>query len=70
MLKILHDKVQHYMKRELPDVQAGFIKGRRIRDQIANVHWIVEKTRKIEKSVYLCLINYAKIFDVVDHNKL
>ena len=58
------------MNWEVPGVQAGFIKGRRIRDQIANIHWIVEKTREIEKSIYICLIDYAKMFDCVDHNKL
>jgi len=58
------------MNRELPDVQAGFKKGRGTRDQIANIHWIIEKTREFQKNIYFCFINYAKTFDCVDHNKL
>ena len=58
------------MNRELPDVQAGFRKGRGTRDQIANTHWNVEKAREFQKTIYLCFIDYAKVFDCVDHNKL
>ena len=58
------------MNHELPDVQAGFRKGRRTRDQIANIHWIIEKEREFQKSIYFCFIDYAKGFDCVDHNKL
>ena len=58
------------MNRELPDVQAGFRKGRGTRDQIANIRWIMEKARKFQKNIYFCLIDYAKAFDCVDHNKL
>ena len=70
MLKILQARLHHYMNCELPDVQAGFRKGRGIRDQIANICWIMEKTREFQKSIYFCLIDYAKAFDCVDHNKL
>ena len=70
MLKILQAKLQQYVNHELPDVQAGFKKGRRIRDQIANIHWIIEKVREFQKNVYFCFIDYAKAFDCVDHNKL
>ena len=70
MFKILHKTLQQYMNRELPDVQVGFRKGRGIRDQIANIHWITEKAREFQKNIYLCFINYAKAFDCVDHNKL
>ena len=59
-----------YMNHELPDVQARFIKGRGTRDQIANIHWIIEKPRDFQKNIYLCFIDYAKAFDCVDHNKL
>ena len=59
-----------YLNRELPDVQAGFRKGRGTRDQIANIHWIFEKARKFQKNIYFCFIDYAKAFDYVDHNKL
>ena len=69
MLKILQARLQQYMNCELPD-QAGFIKGRRTRDQIANILWIMEKARKIQKNIYFCFIDYAKAFDCVDHNKL
>ena len=58
------------MNRELPDVQAGFRKGRGIRDQIANIRWIMERAREFQKNIYFCLIDYAKAFDCVDHNKL
>ena len=58
------------MNRELPDVQAGFRKDRGTRDQIANIHWIIEKAREFQKSIYLCFIDYTKTFDYVDHNKL
>ena len=70
MLKILQARLQQYMNRELPDVQAGFRKGRGIRDQIANIPWIMEKAREFQKNIYFCFINYAKPFDFVDHNKL
>ena len=69
MLKILQARLQQYVNRELPDVQAGFRKGRGPRDQIANIHWIIEKTR-VPKKIYFCFIDYAKAFDCVDHNKL
>ena len=70
MLKILQAKRQQYVKRELPDVQAGFRKGRETRDQIANICWIKEKAREFQKNIYFCFIDYAKAFDCVDHNKL
>ena len=70
MLKILQTRLQQYVNRELPHVQAGFRKGRGTRDQIANNHWIIEKARKFQKNIYFCLIDYAKAFDYVDHNKL
>ena len=70
MLKILQARFQEYMNQELRDVQTGFRKGRRTRDQIANIHWITEKTRELQKNIYFCFINYAKAFDCVDHNKL
>ena len=70
MLKILQARFQQYEKSELPDVQAGFRKGRGTRDQIANIHWIMEKARKFQKNIYFCFIDYAKVFDCVDHNKL
>ena len=69
MLKILQARLQQYVNRELPDVQAGFRKGRGTRDQIANI-WIMEKAREFEKNIYFCFIDYAKAFDCVDHNKL
>ena len=69
-LKILQARLQQYVKHELPNVQAGFRKGRGTRDQIANFHWIFEKAREFQKSIYFCFINYAKAFDCVDHNKL
>ena len=70
MLKILQARLQQHMNRELPDVQAGFRKGRGTRDQIANIHWIIEKAREFQKNIYICFIDYAKAFDCVDHNKL
>ena len=70
MLKILQDSLQQYVNRELPDVQAGFRKSRRIRDQIASIHWIIEKAREFQKDIYICFIDYAKVFDCMDHNKL
>ena len=70
MLKILQARLQQYMNCELPDVQAGFRKGRGARDQIANIRWIMEKAREFQKNIYFCLIDYAKAFDCVDHNKL
>ena len=70
MLKILQARLQQYMNHELPDVQAGFRKGRGTRDQIANIHWIIEKARKFQKNTYFCFIDYAKAFDCVDHTKL
>ena len=69
MLKILQARLQQYMNRELPDVQAGFRKGRGTRDQIANIHWMIEKAREFKKNIYFCFIDYAKAFDCVDHNK-
>ena len=70
MLKIPQDRLQQYVKQELPDVQAGFRKGRGTRDQIANIRWIIEKAREFQKNIYFCFIDYAKAFDYVDHNKL
>ena len=70
MLKILQARLHQYVNRELPDVQAGFRKGRGIRDQIANIHRITEKAREFQKNIYFCFIDYAKDFDCVDHNKL
>ena len=70
MLKILQTRLQQYMNRELPDVQAGFRKGRGTRDQIANICWIMEKARDFQKTIYFCFIDYAKPFDFVDHIKL
>ena len=72
MLKILQARLQQYVNREVPDIQAGFRKGRGIRDQIANIHWIIEKAREREfqKYIYFCFIDYVKAFDCVDHNKL
>ena len=70
MLKILQASLQQYVNCEFPDAQAGFRKGRRTRDQIANVHWIIEKAREFQKNIYFCFIDYAKVFDSVDHNKL
>ena len=70
MLKILQARLQQYMNHELPDVQAGFRKGRGTRDQIANICWIIEKAREFQKNIYICVIDYAKSFKCVDHNKL
>ena len=68
MLKILQARIQQYMNHELPDVQAGFRKGRGMRDQITNIRWIMEKAREFQKNIYFCFIDYAKAFDCVDHS--
>ena len=68
MLKILQASIQQYVDHEIPDVQAGFRKGRGTRDQIANIHWIIEKAREFQKNIYFCFIDYTKDFDCVDHN--
>ena len=70
MLKILQARLQQYMNREVPNVQAGFRKGRGTRDQIANICWIIKKARQFQKNIYFCFIDYAKAFDCVDHSKL
>ena len=70
MLKILQARLQQYVNREFPDVQAGFRKGRGTRDQMANMHWIIGKTREFQKNIYFCFIDYAKAFNCVDHSKL
>ena len=70
MLKILQARLQQHMNRELPDVQAGFRKGRRTRDQVANIRWIIKEAREFQKNVYFCFIDYTKAFDCVDLNKL
>ena len=70
MLKILQDRLQQYVNQELPDVQAGFRKGRGTRDQIANIHWIIEKAREFQKNIHPCFTDYAKAFDCMGHNKL
>ena len=70
IFKILQARLQQYMNSELPDVQAGFRKGRGTRDQIANICSIIEKAREFQKNIYFCLVDYAKAFDCVDHNKL
>ena len=70
MFKILQARLQQYANCELPDVQDGFRKGRGIRDQIANIRWIMEKAREFRKNIHFCFIDYAKAFDCVDHNKL
>ena len=70
MIKILQARLQQYVNSELPDVQAGFRKGRGTRDQIASIGWIIEKAREFQKNIYFCFIDYAKAFDCVDHNKL
>ena len=70
MLKILQARLQQYMNQELLDVQARFRKGRQIRDQISNIHWLIEKAREFQKNIYFCFIDNAKAFDCVDHNKL
>ena len=69
MLKILQARLQQYMNHELPDVQAGFRKGRGTRDQIANIHWILEKAREFQKNINFCCIDYAKAFDCVDNSE-
>ena len=69
MLKILQARLQQYVNCELPDVQAGFRKGRGIRDQIANIHWIIEKAREFQKNIYFLFIDYTEAFDCVNHNK-
>ena len=70
MLTILQARLQHYVNQELPDIQAGFRKGRGTRDQIANIRWIIRKARESQRNIYFCFIDYAKAFDCVDHNKL
>ena len=70
MLKILQARLQQYMNRELTVVQVGFRNGKGTRDQIANIHWIIEKAREFQKNIYFCFIDYAKAFNCVDHNKL
>ena len=70
MLKVLQVRLQRYVNHELPDVQAGFRKGRGARGQIANIHWIIEKAREFQKNIYFCFINYTKAFGCVDNNKL
>ena len=70
MLKILQARLQQYVERELPDVQAGFRQGRRTRDQIANIRWIMENGREFQQNIYFCFIDCAKACDCVDHNKL
>ena len=69
VLKILQARLQQYVNHELPDVQAGFRKGRGTRDEIANIQWLMEKAREFQKNIYFCFIDYAKAFDCVDHNK-
>ena len=69
-LKILQARLQQYVNRELPDVQAGFRKGRGTRDRSANIHWIIKKAREFQKNIYFCFIDYAKAFDHVDHSEL
>ena len=70
MLKILQARLQQYVNHKLHDVEAGFSKGRGIKDQIANIHWIMEQAREFQKNIYFCFNDYAKAFDCVDHNKL
>ena len=70
MLNIFQAKLQQYVNHELPDVQAHFRKGRGTRDQIANIHWIIEKAREFQKNIYFCFIDYTKAFEYVGHNKL
>ena len=70
MLEILQARLQQYVNWELPDVQAGFRIGRGTRDQIANIHWVIEKAREFQKNIYFCFIDYSKAFDCMDHNKL
>ena len=68
MLKIIQVRLQQYMNHELSDIQAGFREGRGTRDQIANIHWIIQKAREFQKNIYFCFIDYTKAFDCVDHN--
>ena len=70
MLKIHQARLQQYVNQKLPDVQAGFRKGRGTRDLIVNIYWIIEKAKEVQKNIYFCIIDYAKAFDCVDHNKL
>ena len=70
MLKLRQARLQKYVNCKLPDVQAGFIKGRGTRDQITNIRWIIKKAREFQKNIYLCFIDYVQVFDCVDHNKL
>ena len=70
MFKILQARLQQYVNHEHPDIQAGFRKGRGTKDQIASIHWIIEKAKEFQKNIYLCFIDYTKAFDCVDHNKL
>ena len=70
MLKILQARIQQYMNYGIPDVQAGFRKGRGTRDQIANICWVIKRAREFQKNIYFCFIGYAKAFDCVNHNKL
>ena len=70
MLKIIQGRLQQYMNWQISDVQAGFRKGRGTRDQIANIHWFIEKAKEFQKNIYFCFIDYAKAFDCVEHNKL
>ena len=70
MLKILQARLQQYVNQKIPDVQAGYRKGRGARDQIDNIHWIIEKAREFQKNIYFCYTDYAKAFDCVYHNKL
>ena len=70
MFKILQVRLQQYVNRKLPDVEAGLRKDRGTTDQIANIHWIIEKARELQKNIYFCFIDYAKAFDCVDHNKV
>ena len=70
MLKVFQARLQQYVNHELPDVQAGFRKGRGTSDQIANIRWIIEKAREFQKNIYFCFIDYAKVFDYEDHNEL
>ena len=70
MFKILQTRLQQYVNHELPDVQAGFRKGKGTRDEIANIRWIIEKAREFQKNIYFCYIDYTEAFNCVDHNKL
>ena len=70
VLKILQARLQQYVNHEIPDIQAGFRKGRGTRDQIANIHWIIKKVREFQKNIYFCFIDYDQAFDCVDHHKL